>query len=73
MQILNQNRQDLICAEQIRNGKNQSVIQKTKLGWIIAAPYIAKHQQATEEYCGFSNASHFQVQLQRFWKIEDIH
>ena len=63
----------LICAEQIRVGKNQPIIQRTKLGWIVGGPYTARIQQeATREFCGLLSTNNLQDQLQRFWKIEDI-
>ncbi|XP_067205415.1 uncharacterized protein [Linepithema humile] len=64
---------ELFCAEQIRNGKNQPIIQETKLGWIIGGPYAVKPRQTTiQEFCGFSDANYLQDQLQRFWEIDEV-
>ncbi|XP_015606511.1 uncharacterized protein LOC107273145 [Cephus cinctus] len=57
----------------IRTGKNQPMLQKTKLGWIIGGPYTTENQQDTiREFCGFSETRNLQDQLQRFWKIEEL-
>lgn len=62
---------DLIYAEQIRSAKNQPILQKMKMVWIIGDPYaIGIHQTTAREFYGVSDTRNLQNQRQHFWKIE---
>jgi hypothetical protein len=61
---------DLICPQRIKLGKNEPVIQKTVLGWVVAGPYI--YNQGTQNIkCNLSVNDEVQNQLKTFWEIEE--
>ncbi|XP_072764623.1 uncharacterized protein [Anoplolepis gracilipes] len=64
---------ELMCSRQIRQSKNEPVLQETILGWIISGPmHIGNVKQPNQEaYCGVS-LSMLQHQLENFWKIEEV-
>ncbi|KAF2897664.1 hypothetical protein ILUMI_08511 [Ignelater luminosus] len=63
---------DLMCVGQIRVGKNQPVLQKSKLGWIISGPLKFNTATAPTQTCLLAiNRVDIQNQLEKFWELEE--
>lgn len=60
----------LICVGQIVLPNNLTILQKTKLGWIISGPLPIYHSKAS--VCNLTIDSDLNRQLQRFWEVEEI-
>lgn len=63
---------DLLCVGQIRTGPGQPILQKSKLGWILAGPVNAAHCKAENAKNGVVVNLNLQDQIERFWKLEEI-
>ncbi|KAF2878905.1 hypothetical protein ILUMI_27265 [Ignelater luminosus] len=63
---------DLMWVGQIRVGKNQPVLQKSKLGWIISGPLKFNTATAPTQTCLLAiNRVDIQNQLEKFWELEE--
>lgn len=60
-----------MCVGQIQLAKNQPVLQKTKLGWIIADPAAVSNRIDNQgQPCLIS--LELGQQIEKFWQIEEI-
>ncbi|XP_074032129.1 uncharacterized protein [Leptinotarsa decemlineata] len=60
----------LICVGQISLGRNEPILQKTQLGWVISGPISKSFSKRVS--CHFTHNPDIQNQLARFWEIEEI-
>lgn len=60
----------LLCIGQIRMGKHQPVLQKTRLGWVVSGSIVPGDSGAMVS-CNFSRNLDVQQQLEQFWAIEE--
>lgn len=61
---------DLLRPQQIKLGKNQPIIQKTVLGWIISGP-ISCNKKSNRSVCNLATNCEIQDNLKAFWEIEE--
>jgi len=59
----------LLCVGQIRVGKTQLTMQKTRLGWIAAGPITGNC--ATSIKCHLSKLDDIHKQVTKFWELEE--
>ncbi|KAJ8934583.1 hypothetical protein NQ318_010879, partial [Aromia moschata] len=68
---------ELICIGQINNGKGNPILQKTRLGWIVAGSFTASNS-AKNSICNLSidacpnDNQILREQLENFWKVEEF-
>ncbi|XP_072392311.1 uncharacterized protein [Diabrotica undecimpunctata] len=62
---------DILSVGQIKLGPGLPIIQKTTLGWIISGPIPTKIQHHSPQNCYFSSPSQLDVQLTKFWELEE--
>ncbi|KAJ8920538.1 hypothetical protein NQ315_005407 [Exocentrus adspersus] len=66
---------DLLCVGQIKLGNNYPIMQKTKLGWVIAGTMPPSQpleaSAKTRRVCNLVTGINLQDQLERFWRIEE--
>ncbi|XP_072392236.1 uncharacterized protein [Diabrotica undecimpunctata] len=62
---------DILSVGQIKLGRGLPIIQKTTLGWIISGPIPTKIQHHSPQNCYFSSTSQLDVQLTKFWELEE--
>jgi len=60
---------DLLCVGQIRVGRTQLTMQKTRLGWIAAGPMTS--DCATSIKCHLSKLEDIHKQMTKFWELEE--
>ncbi|XP_072400673.1 uncharacterized protein [Diabrotica undecimpunctata] len=61
---------DILSVGQIKLGPGLPIIQKTTLGWIISGPIPTKIQHHSPQNCYFSSTIQLDVQLTKFWELE---
>ncbi|XP_024881163.1 uncharacterized protein LOC112460613 [Temnothorax curvispinosus] len=61
---------NLLCVGQIKIGKSQLTMQKTKLGWIAAGPLVGSSVTSTR--CHFSKSVDIHEQVAKFWELEEF-
>jgi hypothetical protein len=60
----------LLSIGQIHVNQSGTIIQKTKLGWIVSGPIP---QTSSNSVCNVSKMSSLDLQLKRFWEINESH
>lgn len=60
----------LLSAGQISLGTHQPVLQKTCLGWVVSGP-VSTQINNPKTYCNFSTDIEIQLQLAKFWELEE--
>ncbi|XP_044746498.1 uncharacterized protein LOC123308039 [Coccinella septempunctata] len=60
---------NLLCPEKIHLMKNGPLLQKTKVGWVVAGPFDT---YSNNTICNLSSHRVVQDQLARFWEVEEI-
>ncbi|XP_011858104.1 PREDICTED: uncharacterized protein LOC105555686 [Vollenhovia emeryi] len=60
----------LICAGQIRHSKNQPILQKTRLGWIISGHIMDNDINLISTSCNLAVTDDLNRALSRFWEVE---
>ncbi|XP_036146036.1 uncharacterized protein LOC118646691 [Monomorium pharaonis] len=60
---------NLLCIGQIKLGKTQLTMQKTRLGWIAAGPMTSSC--ATSIRCHLSKSMSIEEQVAKFWEIDE--
>ncbi|XP_018575579.1 uncharacterized protein LOC108914291 [Anoplophora glabripennis] len=70
---------DLLCAGQIKLGRNAPILQKNSLGWVVSGPISLENIPKNNVICNLSinmnsddNLNILSKQLQRFWNIEEL-
>lgn len=61
----------LLCIGQVNLGKDQLVLQKTRLGWIMTGSFGILSKQSSLVKCNFSMNVDVQTQLAKFWAVEE--
>ncbi|CAG9839230.1 unnamed protein product [Diabrotica balteata] len=62
----------LLCVGQIKLGKDQPILQKTKLGWVISGPVSQSIKVSNNSVvCNFSS-NVLENQIEKFWLIEEF-
>jgi len=62
---------DLICAGQIKLGKNKPILQKSTLGWIIVGIIAGREKKGMHSSCHLSIGEDLTNAINKFWQIED--
>jgi len=64
---------DLICIGQIKASDKHAILQKTKLGWILAGPLVDTNQSSFKVHSLHAIVTNEQLhdQLTQFWLVED--
>ncbi|XP_066261326.1 uncharacterized protein [Euwallacea similis] len=63
---------DLLCVGQIKTGRDQPLLQKTKLGWIVTASIPQQSQSLRDRAaCHMITNAQLHQQVERFWAVEE--
>lgn len=72
---------ELLMSGQIRTEENMPLLQKTRLGWIISGSVPSHHNDknksvfsvnSKQSVCGFSSQLNIDMQMEKFWKLEEV-
>lgn len=63
---------DLLSLGQIKLGKNQPILQNTKLGWLVTGSLFIDHSLENPHCLLSINEKRIESQLEKFWTIEDM-
>lgn len=62
----------LLCIGQIRLGKNQPIIQKTHLGWVVSGAFNSNlENQKTTTVCHCESHENIDELISKFWDLEE--
>lgn len=61
---------NLLCVGQLKVGREQLTMQKTKLGWIAVGPWQGLPSNSIK--CNFSKAVDIDKNITKFWELEEI-
>ncbi|KAK9686081.1 putative peptidase (DUF1758) [Popillia japonica] len=61
---------DILCTGTVRLGRNNPILQKTKLGWVISGPVHSDTHANDMCHLSITNEA-LHEQIQRFWEIEE--
>lgn len=63
---------DLLCVGQIKLGRGQPTLHKTKLGWVVSGHIFNPLPQVSQS-CFITTNLDLHNQLERFWQLEESH
>lgn len=61
---------EIICVGQIRLGKNQPILQKSLLGWLISGTIVTSTCKKTQTSCNLSLSENLNDIVHKFWEVE---
>nr|CAH7718716.1 unnamed protein product [Callosobruchus chinensis] len=61
----------LLCVGQINIGSDKPLLQKTRLGWVVAGFHNSK-SQVSKSSCHLSHVVDIQKTLSQFWEVEEV-
>lgn len=61
----------LLCVGQVDIGPQKPLLQKTRLGWIVAG-FTTTNNSFNKSVCHFAQTLGIQEQLSKFWEVEEV-